>query len=210
MDQCLIIIGNSSAARECYWLAREIWGDGLHFKGFLSFEGYAQNLKNLTELQIGDDESFRHKSNDVIAIGIGHPKLRFKAYRKWRARGATFINIIHPTSKLREDTKVGEANILTSDCHISCNCCIGNANYLNGGVILGHDVTLGDGNFLAPYTVILGDTTIGSMNAFGVNSVVLADTKIGDENVIAPGAYIYKGCGNNSTMAGNPALRIDQ
>jgi hypothetical protein len=25
----------------------------------------------------------------------------------------------------------------------------------------------------------------------------------------APGAYVYKGCGNNRIMAGNSALRVD-
>jgi acetyltransferase-like isoleucine patch superfamily enzyme len=36
----------------------------------------------------------------------------------------------------------------------------------------------------------------------------LAKAKIGNNNVIAPGAFVYKGCRDGCLMAGNPALDV--
>ena len=209
MDKDIVIIGNSSAARECYWMAREIWGDKLRFKGFLSFEGYPQKLRNLAHMELGIDDAYEPVQDDVFVIGIASPALRLKAYAKWKERGANFCNLVHPSSYIGESANVGEAMIVTANCHFSCDAVIGNANYFNGAVVVGHDVVIGDGNFFGPYALILGDTHIGSGNAFGVRSVVLAGANIGHNNIIAPGAYIYKGCRNGWRMAGNPAMRID-
>ena len=209
MDKNIVIIGNSSAARECYWMAREIWGDTLRFKGFLSFEGYPQKLRNLAHMELGVDDGYVPAQDDVFVIGIASPALRLKAYTKWKARGANFCNLVHPSSYIGESDNVGEAMIVTANCHFSCDVVIGNANYFNGAVVVGHDVVIGDGNFFGPYALILGDSHIGSGNAFGVRSVVLAGANIGHNNIIAPGAYIYKGCRNGWRMAGNPAMRID-
>lgn len=209
MDNNLVIIGNSSAARECYWLAQEIWGGRLRFKGFLSFEGYPQNLRDLAPMEIGVDDAFVPAQGDVFAIGIASPRLRLKAYAKWKARGAAFCNLVHPSSHVGGSARMGEALIATANCHFSCDTSMGNANYFNGAVVVAHDAVIGDGNFFGPYTLILGGAHIGDGNAFGVRSVVLPRARIGNNNIIAPGAYIYKGCRNGCRMAGNPALRID-
>ncbi|MDR0466787.1 MAG: transferase, partial [Deltaproteobacteria bacterium] len=111
MEQQLVIIGNSFAAKECYWLAREVWGDALRFRGFLAFEGYRGNLGNLAGLELGDDDSHIPAADDVFVVGIASPALRLKAFAKWKERGARFANLIHPLARLPDDTVMGEANI---------------------------------------------------------------------------------------------------
>lgn len=209
MTQRIVIIGNSSSARECYWAARDMLGDVFHFKGFLAFEGFAGKLRELAEYELGTDESFTPAPGDTFIIGIGKPALRHKAYAKWKARGARFLNLIHPWSYIPPITQLGEANIIAQACHFSCNVTIGNANYFNGNVVLGHDVHIGEANFFGAFSLVLGDARIGSQNAFGVRSTVLPSATIGEGNTIAPGAFIYKGCGDGCLMAGNPALRMD-
>ena len=208
MAQNLIIIGNSGAARECYWSARDMLGDAFNFRGFLSFEGFPGQLKGLSPLEIGNDDGYSPRPDDVFVIGIGKPELRAKAYGKWKARGARFLTLIHPFSFIPPDTAMGDANIITCACHFSCDVTIGNANYFNGNVVLGHDARVGDANFFGAFTLIMGQTEIGSRNAFGIRSAVLPGAKMGNDNTVAPGAFIYKGCGNNRLMAGNPALDI--
>jgi acetyltransferase-like isoleucine patch superfamily enzyme len=209
MDSSLVIIGNSSAARECYWMACEIFGDALRFKGFLAFEGYAGKLRELVDRELGVDDGFTPAADDVFVIGIASPTLRLRAYDKWKARGGKFIDLVHPAASLPAAIQRGEANIIGCACHFSCNVNFGNANYFNGSVVVGHDTHIGDGNFFGPFALVLGDSKIGSGNSFGVHSVTLAGAKIGNNNTIAPGAYVYKGCGDNRIMAGNPALRMD-
>jgi len=208
MGQRIVIIGNSSSARECYWAVRDMLGDAFLFKGFLAFEGFAGQLRELAEYELGPDENFTPEPDDMFIIGIGKPTLRHKAYVKWKEKGARFLNLIHPLSCIPPATQLGEANIITQACYFSCNVTIGNANYFNGNVVLGHDVTIGEANFFGAFSLVMGDARIGSQNSFGVRSTVLPSATIGDNNTIAPGAFIYKGCRDGRLMAGNPALDI--
>jgi acetyltransferase-like isoleucine patch superfamily enzyme len=206
-----IILGNSGAARECCWLLREVMREksDLVFGGFLAFEGYAGNLRELAPYALGTDDDYVPEPDDEFIIGIGLPALRLKAFRKWKARGARFMTLMHPGVIMMDNAALGEGNILAYGCHISCNTVFGDANYLNGGVVIGHDARIGDGNFFGPVSMVMGDAAIGSGNSFGVHSVTLAGVKIGNNNTIAPGAYVYKGCGNGCLLAGNPALRME-
>lgn len=208
MRRQLVIIGNSGAARECYWLARDMMeaGADFSFKGFLAFEGYMADLKKLSDKLLGTDDAYQPESDDVFAIGMGTPHLRLKAYEKWKSRGAVFLTLLHPTAVLQEDILLGEANIIARDAAISCDTVIGNANFFNGGVIVGHDAVIGDGNVFGPRSVLLGETFVGNGNLFGAQSVALPSSQIGSHNKIAPGAYVYKGCKDNCVMAGNPAM----
>lgn len=207
----VVIIGNSGAARECYWLLQDTARAeaNLRFKGFLAFEGFKGDLCELAPWEMGTDDNYHAEQGDVFVIGIADPVCRSRAFQKWKARGGRFINVVHPTVRFVGPHRMGEANILAHNCHISCNAVLGDANYLNGSVVLGHDARVGDGNFMAPFTQILGGASVGDGNRFGINSVALAGAKIGSNNTIAPGAYIYKGCGDNQMLAGNPALRMD-
>lgn len=210
MKKRLLIIGNSGAARECYWLAKDCIaaGEDMEFGGFLSFEGYQGELHELVDYSLGVDDEYRPTGRDVFVIGIGRPALRRKAFLKWKSRGAQFLNLIHPLARLIGSVSLGEANILACGSYVSCNTTIGDANYLNGSVVIGHDATIGDYNFFAPCTSILGGAAVGSENTFGVHSVLFEHGSIGDNNTIVPGSYVYKGCGNAKVMMGNPALVI--
>jgi carbonic anhydrase/acetyltransferase-like protein (isoleucine patch superfamily) len=206
----VVIIGNAGAARECHWLLGEVvpHEPDLTFKGFLSFEGYAGDLRGLSHLQLGNDDDYTAAPGDIFVIGIGLPSLRAKAWAKWKTRGATFINLIHPACFITKDIGLGEGNIITPACSFSCNVTVGNANYFNGGVVVGHDAHIGDANYFGTYSMIAGNAVVGSRNSFGVGSVALERAKIGNDNTIAPGAYVYKGCRNGRLMAGNPAFDI--
>lgn len=210
MSKQLVIIGNSGAARECYWLAQDCIkaGQDLTFKGFLAFEAYSGNLAELAPLLLGDDDAYIPAPGDVFAIGIGLPDLRYKVYEKWKRKGAEFINLIHPTVSLIGDVKLGEGNILACASYVSCNAALGNGNYLNGSVVVGHDVTIGDCNFFGTFSLLLGGAKIGSRNSFGIHSAAMPHARIGDDNTILPAAYIYKGCQNKKVMNGNPAVNI--
>lgn len=207
----VIIIGNSGAARECYWLLLQIMerDRDLGFKGFLSFENYPQQLAELALLEIGNDDAYLPKRNDVFVIGTGEPALREKAYRKWKDKGAEFINLIHPDLFIPPSTEIGEANIIAYACFVSCNVKIGNANFLNTHVVLGHDVALGDANFIGSFSILQGHVKIGSRNKLAAQTNMLAKSALGDDNTVAPGSVVFRGRFNNVLISGNPAHKID-
>ncbi|MDL2307133.1 transferase [Desulfovibrio sp. OttesenSCG-928-C06] len=212
MRRELVIIGNSGAARECYWLAQDMIkvGADFTFKGFLAFEGYEGDLKELSGYFLGSDDEYTPDTHDVFSIGIGHAELRRRVYSKWKDRGVVFKNLIHPTAAIQESSSLGEANIVARDAAISCNVNVGCCNFINGGVIIGHDVNIGDVNIFAPRSVILSDVTIGANNLFGAQSVVFPGATVGNNNILAAGAFLYKGCRDKNVMAGNPAHKVGE
>jgi acetyltransferase-like isoleucine patch superfamily enzyme len=214
--QNLVIIGNSHAGRECYYLFKDMLEHDaalrttVRFKGFLGHEGYAGNLGELAPLLLGDDTDYIPESEDRFAIGIADTGLRRAVYENLQARGSAFFTLLSPFAQISRDIRWGDANIIGHGCAFSCGITVGNANYFNSAVILGHDARIGNYNFFGPRSSVLGSTRIGDGNRAGAHSLVLEKARIGHGNSIAPGAVIYKGCGNGRFMIGNPALPDDE
>lgn len=210
-----VIIGNSGAARECYWLLQDMLKadsdlqKNLGFKCFLSWQGYPSNLEELAHLFAGDAAGYAPESEDFFILGMGDPALRAQVYTEFKNRGGEFINLVHPTADICPSACIGEGNILHRGSTVYCNASVGNGNYLNGYVNVAHDAQVGDFNFIAPGSLVLGRAQVGSFNRIGPHCCVLDGAKVGDYNLIAPGSFIYKGCGSRARMAGNPALKID-
>ena len=211
----IIIIGNSGAARECYWILQDVRGsapglaDYYHFGGFLDWQGYAGDLKELGVMHIGTTTDHAICPDDLFIIGVGKPALRRDIFIAMKKRGARFMNLIHPWSYVCPSASMGEGNIIQRGCCLYVNDTLGDANYLNGAVNLAHDAVAGDFNFFGPYALALGGATIGSCNHIGPHSVMLEHSRMGDGNLVTPGSVLYKGCRDNCRMAGNPAIRID-
>lgn len=214
MVERICIVGNSGAARECYWILRDMldadralarrW----EFGGFYSWGGYGGNLKDLETQFRGPIEGQCAPDGRLYVIGVGEPRLRRDIFRFLKARGCALATLVHPWTWVCPSAVLGEGNILQRGCTVYDNSVLGDGNYLNGAVNLAHDAAMGDFNFLAPYAMMLGNARIGSCNHLGPYSVVLDSCRIGDNNLVAPGAILYKGCKDNCRMAGNPALKI--
>ena len=214
--QNLVIIGNSGSARECL----DIFNEMLHadstlanryrFKGFLAWKGYKADMKGLEHLLLGSDEDYSPQQDDVFAIGLGQPLLRKAAYEQFAQAGCRFFTLTHPWTFIAPSANIGQANIFHRNSSVHSNATLGNANYLNGCVNISHDALIGDYNFFGPFSLALGDTRIGCANTIGVYGSLLPGARIGDENMIAPGAFVYKGCKNRCRLAGNPALNIGE
>lgn len=212
--QRLIIIGNSGAARECYWLFQDMCAADVNLKtnctfhGFLSWRSYSSDLKSLKSLFLGDALDYSITEKDVFVIGIGKPQLREDVYVTMKSRGAVFFTLCHPLADINPEATIGEANIFQRNSTVFCDAHLGNANYLNGAVNLSHDVTVGDYNFIGPFSLVLGNCSVGSRNLLAARSTILPGARIGDNNIIAPASVVYKGCRNFCRLAGNPALKI--
>lgn len=210
----IVIIGNSGAARECYGIVRDVFAADVsyaashRFAGFLSWKKYPGDLKDLSSLALGDADAYTPQPEDLFIMGVADPLLRAAIFDAFKARGAAFMNLVHPLADVCRSASLGEGNILQRGSFILCDAVVGNGNYLNGFVGIAHDAVLGDCNFLAPQTMILGSAVMGSRNRFGPSAILLDRARVGDDNLISPGSIVYKGCGSHCRMAGNPALKI--
>lgn len=208
------IVGNSGAARECYWILRDLQtsAPGLdryyRFNGFFDWKGYAGDLQELEPLHKGSLDDHVPAPDELFVIGVGKPELRRDIFFELKSRGAQLMNLVHPWSSVNETVVMGEGNIFQRGCTIFCNAVIGNGNYINGAANMAHDTSLGDFNFLGPHAILLGHSHIGSCNYVGTRCTLLEYAGMGNGNMLAPGSILYKGCKDNTRMAGNPALRL--
>lgn len=209
----VVIIGNAGAARECHWLwmqMREAEPSVPDFRGFVSWNGYQGELKGLERLLLGDSRSWRPSPDDLLVIGIGDCALRMKVYQHYKAAGASFFTLRHPSVVICPSVALGEANILASASSICPDAKIGNANYLNGAVVIGHDAVIGNANTLNVFTCLGGHVRMGDGNHIGPHCMLLPGATMGDWNVVAPGSALYKGCGDHCLLGGNPALILEK
>ena len=210
----VFIIGNSGAARECYWLlddmrkSEAVLERSITFGGFLSWRDFPGNLKGLSHLERGDAEAFAPQPKDAFVIGIGSPALRQEIYTLMKARGGEFFTLCHPLAAINPHARIGEANIFQRNSTVFCDALLGNANYLNGAVNLSHDAVVGDYNFFGPFSLVLGEARVGSGNSFAARCTLLPKARIGDGNILAPGCVVYKGCKDGCRLAGNPAVNL--
>lgn len=204
------IVGNAGAARECYWLLRDVCetGENHVFGGFLSWAAHPDNLKELKSHSLGAFENHAVDTGALYVIGVGATHIRKAVFDSLKARGARLMNLIHPSVYLCPSAVLGEGNILQRNSVLMPNARLGDGNFLNGAVSLAHDVDVANFNFLGPFATLLGGVSLGSLNHLGPSAVLLEHTRVGNNNSIAPGAILYKGCGDNCRMAGQPALKI--
>lgn len=212
----VLIAGNSGAARECYWILRDLQqaSPGLagyyEFGGFLSWQGYAGDLKELAGHFLGPLEEHAVAPDELYVIGVGAPYLRRAIFAWLRRRDARLMNLIHPWTAICPSAVMGEGNVFQRGCTVYANAVIGNGNYINGAANLSHDARVGDFNFLAPYAIVLGGASLGDLNHLGPHAVVLEGARMGNGNSLAPGSTLYKGCGDHARLSGSPALKIGE
>lgn len=205
----IYIVGGDGFARECYLFLQEIikTDKDISFGGFLGHGGYGKTVdyKTYQHLYMGEVSEHEFGDDEYAIIGAGYPSLRVKIYKELKERGIKFFNLIL-SSFIVDSVNIGEANVILSS-SITANTVLGSGNVFNGQVIVGHDVEIGDFNFFGPRCQVLGNVKIGSHNQIGANAILLPKAKIGSNNKIAPLSAIYKGCGCNCYMTGNPALK---
>jgi len=147
----------------------------------------------------------------AIVLAIGSGKVLQKLVSQIKNPHITFPNIIAPQAFFfdKKSIRMGQGNIITFDCRLSCNIQLGDFNILNGCVSLGHEVSMGNYNILFPDVRISGETTIGNSNFFGARSFVAQRLKIGNETRIGAGSIVLRNTKDGNLYMGNPAKKID-
>jgi len=145
-----------------------------------------------------------------VVIAIGSPKYLAEIPAAITNPLVSFPNIIAPNVFYfdKESVKLGQGNIITFGCRMSCNISIGNFNILDGNISLGHDVVIGDCNMMFPEVRISGQTEIGNQNFFGARTFVSQCLKIGNNNRFGAGTYILRKIKNDGLYMGNPAKKV--
>jgi len=205
------IVGGQGFALECaFYLKRMMSIDQkINFSGFLGENGFVPNLGKMQSLFRGDHTEIKFSENDALIIGSGDVEIRSKLFETFHNK-ISFFTLIDPSAIISPEAQIGEGNIFAPNTIVSPEAVIGNANIFNSYSFTAHHVSVGDYNFVAPQAQLLGGCKIGDLNSIGTSAVLLPHSKIGNNNKIAPLSAVYKGCGDNACMLGNPARNMGQ
>ena len=159
----------------------------------------------------GMDELNSYKKPLSLAIAIGSPKTLKLLVSKITNPKVDFPNIIAPNVLFfdKSTTTMGNGNIITFGCRLSCNTHLGDFNILNGNVSLGHDTLIGSYNVFMPEARLSGEVSVGNLNLFGGRCFVAQQIKIGNDTTIGAGSVILRKTKDNSLYLGNPAKKIE-
>lgn len=211
-SESIIIYGAGGLGREVACLIKVINSEKEQWK-FLGFVD--DSVPPGTDLTYGKvlgkcDYLNSYDKKVAVVIAVGNPTVMRTIYDKISNHNVWFPTIIAPDVKIfdKESVIIGEGNLITFGCRISCSVSIGNFNLLNGCVSLGHDVKLGDFNVLMPDVRVSGETHIGKDNFLGARSFVAQRLRIGNRTKISAGSIVMRNTKDNALYMGNPAQRI--
>ncbi len=205
----LVIIGASGFAREAFDLANTCFQNDPSFKikGFLSDGpsnieemGYPPVLAKVAEYEIQPD--------DVFFCAIGKMKDRKKTTDIIRAKGGTFINLIHPTAVISPSVKLGIGVGIKAFCVLASDVTIGDFSFLQSSVIMGHDVVIGNYCQINSFCFFAGYVKVGDLCAINAGAKLIQNVVVEDESVVGVGSVVLMKVRKGTTVFGVPAKKV--
>ena len=208
----LIIIGCGAFARELYWHATRSKGYGTDYKikGFIDgdIKVADEEYKKLPLQVFGDINNYKIENDDVFACAICTPAVRKKIIKSMLDKGADFINIIHETSIIQENVKLGNGIILCPYTYVNDHATVGDYVMINTMSGLGHDAEIGEYSCIMGHVELCGFVKAGKETYFGGGSRVLPHGKVGDGAYVGSGSIVLRKVKTNDKVFGNPAVSI--
>lgn len=203
----LIIIGARGWGREVFATAKFCRGFQTEFdiKGFLDDKSDALDGMDGYPPILGAVEDYELQPNDVFCCALGD-----NSWRKHYAdiiinKGGHFINLIHKSAYIGQNTKIGQGCIVSHNVSISCDIEIGDfVNFQRLGDV-GHDVRIGSYCSLGTKSFIGGGACIGDGTTIHTGAIVLPHIIIGRNCTIGAGSVVIKKVKDGDTVIGNPA-----
>jgi sugar O-acyltransferase (sialic acid O-acetyltransferase NeuD family) len=205
----LWIVGAGGFGREVFSMSAGVRGAGMDWNvaGFLNdipdaldgFTGYPP---------VGGGTDYEPQPDDIFFCAIGDSAGRAQVCWRLRARGAKFINLLHPSSLISATAKLGEGVIAEAFSAIGANARIGSFSFILGHANIAHDVVIGEYAQVSPYACLLGRAEVGEGSLIGAHAVVLPGVKVGRHVTVGAGAVVIKDVPDGATVFGVPATRL--
>lgn len=202
----IYIVGAGGFGRELLqWIkdintAKPTWEIG----GFLDDNLHAlDDYEHDTEI-VGTIKDWQPKEDEVFALAFGSPELKRKIVGIMKAKGATFVSVIHPTALLSPFAHYGEGLIMFPYSKLSCNSTVGDFVTILASPI-GHDTVIGDYTVISGGCNIVRNVTIGKDVFLAAGVSIAQDLTVGDGSYIGLGSVVLKEVAPGAKMFGNPA-----
>lgn len=207
----LIIIGARGFGREVYDLATQCSGFNIEYviKGFLDdktdaldgFENYPAIISSVEDYKIEEDDVF------VCALGT----VKWKKYyaELIMVKGGSFINLIHPSTKLNTNAVVGTGLLVFMYANISNDCIIEDFVTIQGYVGLGHDTKIRKWVHVSSYSFTGGFVVLEEESTLNTRATVLPHVIVRKGATVGAASLVIRNVKENTTVFGVPAKKLE-
>lgn len=207
----IVIFGAGGMAKEVAMLIKDINAVKPEFDlfGFVVDDKYYKTGMEILGLPVFTrDWLVSHKKDYGCVCAIGYPTMRREVQEKLIDEGIEIVSLLHPTTRIGENTVIGYGCIMEPGCDISVDCVIGDGVFLNGNVNIGHDSVIGNYVTCFPKSQISGHVVIEDEASIGALSFINEKRRIGKRAVVAPGSFVFNNVKDGLHVLGNPAKRL--
>lgn len=206
----LLIIGAGGCGREVLQWAKDInrqkrrW----NIKGFLDDAPDALTGKVCDVAVVAKIDEYPIESDDEFVCCIGNSGSRKAVVERLKAKGATFVTLIHPAAVIADSSVIGQHCIIYPFALISDNAALGDGCIINMYSSVAHDSTLGEYCTVSAHCDITGMCKLGNRVFMGTSSHMVPGSKIGNDAYICAGSTVLGRVRDGAKVFGNPAKPI--
>lgn len=155
-----------------------------------------------------------YKSSEILLVNgigsVGSTGLREKIFLKFKERGFSFTNVIHPSAIISKHVTIGEGVQVLAGAIINTGVNILDNTIVNTKASIDHDCKIGSHVHIAPGCTLSGCVSVGYGTHIGTGSCVIQGITIGKNSLIGAGSVVVKDIPDNTKAYGNPARVIQQ
>ena len=211
----IVIIGAGGHAKEVSFLIDEInrFKPTWNLLGYIEKDNKSIRIYNGRYRILGNEayfDKYQEPMHAVIAIGSPHLVDRIQNRLSKKYSQIIFPNLIHPSVEVKTvDVKMGQGNIICAGNIFTTDIMIGSFNCINRGCNISHDVSIHSKCIINPGVNISGGVVIKDRCLIGTGATIMQYITIDSDSTVGAGAVVIKNVGQNETVVGIPAKKIN-
>ncbi len=205
----LIIIGAGGMGRTFYDIARESVGYGVEYDilGYIDDNTCALNGFDNYPPMLGTIADYQPQTDDVFCCSMGG-NAKKKCMEIILSRGGVFVNIIHKTSRLGTNVKIGKGNVIGAFTSIGADAIIGDYNMIQSYTVIGHDAKIGDFNRIDTHVTCVGGIVVENEVDIYTGAVISHNVVVESNAHVGACSFVIRRVKAGTTVIGNPAKRL--
>ncbi len=202
-EKKLIIVGAGGFGLETAQWARDAIQNSSSEYNDISFLEDDENQIKTSDHNItfkGSIKDYIPQTNDLFVIAVANSIAREKIAKILTLKGATFGNVIHPSSIITETSQIGFGIVTSPWSIISSNAILGNHIQLNIMTSIGHHTNIGSYSTFSSHVDITANCIIGERVFFGSGARSIPGCKVADDSIIGAGAIVQRSINKKTTL----------
>lgn len=162
------------------------------------------------EILGGKDKIAQYQTAKILAVP-GRPDnylRREHIINSLNLPATRFATLIHPSSQISNDTKIGYNTLIMAGVVTTSNVTIGNNCVILPNTVISHDSIIDDNCLLGSNVSISGGVHIERNCYIGSGSRIIQEITIKEKSLIGIGSVVLKTIEPNSVIVGNPGRLI--